>query len=97
MWLLFIEERVWAAALLALYGMLVVSMADNVIKPLVLRGRANLHPLLALLSVIGGVQALGPIGIFVGPMAVAFLQAALSMLNVELKALGSESADSAST
>ena len=27
----------------------------------------DLHPLLALLSVLGGVQALGPIGIFVGP------------------------------
>jgi hypothetical protein len=40
--------------------------------------------LLALLSVLGGVAALGPIGIFVGPIAVAFLQAALTMLQTEL-------------
>ena len=32
----------------------------------------------------GGVGALGPIGIFVGPIAVAFLQAALTMLQAEL-------------
>jgi predicted PurR-regulated permease PerM len=43
-----------------------------------------LHPLFALLSVLGGVTALGPIGIFVGPIAVAFLQAALTMLQTEL-------------
>jgi len=43
--------------------------------------------LLALLSVLGGVGALGPIGIFVGPIAVAFLQAALSMLQLEIDSL----------
>ena len=31
--------------------------------------------------------ALGPIGIFVGPIAVAFLQAALTMLQTELDSL----------
>ena len=57
---------------------------DNIIKPIVLHGQSKLHPLLALLSVLGGVAALGPIGIFVGPIAVAFLQAALTMLQTEL-------------
>jgi len=53
----------------------------------VLHGQSKLHPLLALLSVLGGVGALGPIGIFVGPIAVAFLQAALTMLQTELDTL----------
>ena len=65
-----------------------VSTVDNVIKPIVLHGQSKLHPLLALLSVLGGVGALGPIGIFVGPIAVAFLQAALTMLQTELDTLG---------
>lgn len=80
-----------AAIVLAIYCTVVVSMVDNLIKPLVLHGQANLHPLLALLSVIGGIQVLGPIGILVGPMLVAFLQALLNMLNKELKLLGQES------
>lgn len=87
LWLFFYEERTTAAIVLALYGVGVVSLADNVIKPIVLHGQSNLHPLLALLSVIGGVGALGPIGIFVGPMVVAFLQALLNMLQIELRAL----------
>jgi predicted PurR-regulated permease PerM len=74
-----------AAIFLAIWGALVIGMADNLIKPYVLRGQSNIHPLLALLSVIGGVQALGPIGIFVGPMVVAFLHALLTLLRGELK------------
>ncbi|MHB8970021.1 MAG: AI-2E family transporter [Pirellulaceae bacterium] len=84
LWLYFIEERSGAAVLLAIYGFAVVSSIDNLIKPLVLHGRSRLHPLLALLSVLGGVNALGPIGILVGPMLVAFLQTLLNILHREL-------------
>lgn len=73
-----------AAILLTIYGAGVISMADNVIKPLVLHGQSHLHPLLALLSVLGGVHALGPIGILVGPMVVVFLQTLLNILHSEL-------------
>jgi predicted PurR-regulated permease PerM len=84
LYLLFFVRDTWTAAGLAAWGALVVSTVDNVVKPLVLQGQSKLHPLLALLSVLGGVTALGPIGIFVGPIAVAFLQAALTMLQTEL-------------
>jgi predicted PurR-regulated permease PerM len=87
LYLLFFVKSTWAAAGLALWGLCVVSTVDNIIKPIVLHGQSKLHPLLALLSVLGGVGALGPIGIFVGPIAVAFLQAALTMLQAELDSL----------
>ena len=87
LWLYAIEGRTLAAVLLAAYCLAVVSMVDNVVKPLVLHGRSNLHPLLALLSVLGGVQVLGPIGIFVGPMVVAFLQTLLNMVHAELSSM----------
>ena len=58
------------------------------IKPLVLHGQSNLHPLVALISILGGVQTLGPIGILVGPMLVAFIQALLNMINKELLRFG---------
>ena len=70
---------------LAIYCAVVVSGIDNVIKPFVLHGQANLHPLLALLSILGGIQVLGPVGILVGPMLVSFLQALLAMFRKELE------------
>lgn len=73
------------ATALAVYCAVVVSGIDNVIKPFVLHGQANLHPLLALLSILGGIQVLGPVGILIGPMLVSFLQALLSMFRKELE------------
>ncbi|MCA9267268.1 MAG: AI-2E family transporter, partial [Planctomycetales bacterium] len=84
LWLYFVEERMAASILLGVYGFGIISMADNVVKPLVLHGQSQMHPLVALLSILGGVQALGPVGILVGPMLVAFLQALLKILNTEL-------------
>jgi predicted PurR-regulated permease PerM len=79
-----VNDHLWAAGLLAAWGVLVVGTIDNVVKAIVLHGQSQLHPLLALLSVLGGVQALGPIGIVVGPMVVAMLQTLLSILQREL-------------
>jgi len=78
----------FTAICLAIYGVCVVSAIDNVIKPLVLHGQSKLHPLIALISILGGVQTLGPIGILVGPMLVAFIQALMNMINKELLRLG---------
>ncbi len=79
-----VDQRWTAAIVLAIYGATVVSSIDNVIKVYVLHGRSTLHPLFALLSVLGGLKVFGPIGILVGPMVVVFLQTLLEILNHEL-------------
>ena len=81
------------AIILAIYCTIIVSGIDNVIKPLILHGQSKLHPLLALLSILGGVQVLGPVGILVGPMLVSFLQALLNMLRKELDLFGGSVVD----
>ncbi len=83
-YLAFFENRPTAAIALACWGVLVVGTIDNVVKAFVLHGQSQLHPLLALLSVLGGVQSLGPVGIVVGPMVVALLQTLLGILQREL-------------
>lgn len=83
-YLAFFEDRPGAAIMLACWGVLVVGTIDNVVKAFVLHGQSQLHPLLALLSVLGGVQSLGPVGIVIGPMVVVMLQTLLSILQREL-------------
>ncbi|HUE71897.1 MAG TPA: AI-2E family transporter, partial [Pirellulaceae bacterium] len=92
----FVQDRLVAAGLLAIYGTFIISLADNVIKPIVLHGQSNLHPLLALLSILGGIQALGPIGILIGPMVVVFLQTLLKILQRELLSIDRTAAAAAS-
>lgn len=91
LWLYFHDDRPTAAILLAIYGTVIISAADNLIKPMVLHGQSNLHPLLALLSIMGGAGALGPIGILVGPMVLALLQTALVLLRQEMSQLDNQS------
>jgi predicted PurR-regulated permease PerM len=95
LYLYFYEQNVVYAVGLAVYGAAIVSTADNVVRPLVLRGRSRLHPLLALLSVIGGLQAMGAIGIFVGPIVVAFLQTLLKIVHDEVVRMDGGTPDSA--
>ena len=75
----------WMVVGFGIYCAVVVSGLDNLIKPYVLHGQANLHPLLALLSILGGVKVLGPVGILVGPMLVSFMQALLSIFQREVE------------
>ncbi|HMO91699.1 MAG TPA: AI-2E family transporter [Pirellulaceae bacterium] len=80
LYIYFFEGRLAAAIVLGIYCLVVVSQIDNVIRPWLLHGQSKLHPLLALLSILGGVTLLGPIGILVGPMVVVFLQTLLKIL-----------------
>ncbi len=52
---------------------------DNVVRPMVLRGRAGMHPLLGLVVTVGGLQLFGILGVFIGPILAALL---LSLLGV---------------
>ncbi|MEY3458240.1 MAG: hypothetical protein RL215_1397 [Planctomycetota bacterium] len=84
LWLILGEGRFGAGLFLLCWGGLVVSTVDNIVRPWVLLEKASLHPLGALIGVLGGAQALGPIGVFVGPLVVAFVQTLLLLLHREL-------------
>lgn len=48
---------------------------DNLIRPLVLKGRGDMHPLVGLVAIIGGIQMFGIMGVFIGPIMAAMLLA----------------------
>ena len=78
----YVQNRNAAAFLLA-YGTAVISMADNVVRPLVLSGRVKMNTLFIFFSLLGGVQAFGIIGLFVGPIVVSLTMALVKMLAAE--------------
>jgi predicted PurR-regulated permease PerM len=53
---------------LFLFGVLVISSVDNILKPLIIGGRTKLHMLLIFFSVLGGIKFLGFIGFILGPL-----------------------------
>ncbi len=66
-WLALSGERV-AAIGLALWGGLVVSTADNWLRPLLISGTTQIPFLLVFFGVLGGLSAFGVLGLFLGPV-----------------------------
>jgi predicted PurR-regulated permease PerM len=74
----------WGKAIfMAAWGAGVISTADNVVRPLVLSGRVEIHTLLIFFSLLGGVRAFGLVGLFVGPIIVSVAIALLRILEEE--------------
>jgi predicted PurR-regulated permease PerM len=69
---LWFQGRHGAAIFLAAWGAIVASfLADNVLKPILLRGGGELNTLLVFLGVFGGISAFGLLGVFLGPLTLA--------------------------
>lgn len=56
------------------YGLIIISTIDNILKPVIIAGRARVHPLLVLFGVLGGFFMFGLIGLVVGPFILTGLQ-----------------------
>lgn len=65
----------WQGIFLLAWALLAVGLVDNLLKPLLVRGGTQLEGILVFFALIGGILAFGPIGLLVGPLAVAFLLA----------------------
>ena len=68
---LYFEGNTTAAIGLAIWGLVVVVVVDNVVRPLVIGGHAQLPILLLLVGVLGGIQVYGLIGALVAPLVIA--------------------------
>ncbi|MEW6109900.1 MAG: AI-2E family transporter [Nitrospirota bacterium] len=56
---------------LFLFGSLVISMVDNILKPLIIGSRTKMHTILIFISVFGGIKLFGLIGLIMGPLIMA--------------------------
>lgn len=79
--LLWIPGAIWLAArgesgyaiFLTLWGSIVVGLVDNLLRPLLISGRAEVPTLAVFVGVIGGLAAFGFIGLFLGPIVLGLL------------------------
>lgn len=63
--------HVWKGLLVLAICGLVAGIADNIVRPLLLRNRTHLNELLLFVSVLGGIEVFGLLGLVAGPTIVA--------------------------
>ena len=56
---------------LALWGVLVISWVDNLIRPIVISGATKIPFIIIFIGVLGGLTAFGFVGLFIGPVVLA--------------------------
>ncbi len=83
-YLFFLRGGYHAGGLL-IWQIITVALVDNTLAPQILRYGMKIHPLLILLSVLGGITLFGPIGFILGPIMLAFLFALLDIYPLIIK------------
>jgi len=80
---LVLDERYVAATLLFLLGVVVVGNVDLVVRPLVYRRYAHIHPLVTLVGAIAGIRYFGLLGLLIGPLAISYFFELIRMYSEE--------------
>ncbi|OOR87069.1 AI-2E family transporter [Moraxella caviae] len=65
---LFMQGHTYEGIGLALWGILVISWVDNLIRPIVISGATKIPFIIIFIGVLGGLTAFGFVGLFVGPV-----------------------------
>lgn len=74
---LYFQGSLFKLIMMALVAV-VAGLMDNVVRPIVLKGHGDMHPLLALISIFAGIQMFGLLGVIFGPIVAAMLVALLN-------------------
>jgi predicted PurR-regulated permease PerM len=81
---LYVHGATWQWVGMLLFGIVVISGIDNVVKPLLLKGAADIHPMLGFLSILGGVLAFGFFGFLVGPVILSLVLSAIRIYRLDV-------------
>jgi predicted PurR-regulated permease PerM len=78
-----IEGRYGAAIGLALWGIIVVGNVDNIIRPMVFRRWAQIHPFITIIGAFAGINYFGLLGLLIGPLAISYFFELIRMYREE--------------
>jgi predicted PurR-regulated permease PerM len=87
---LFVTGEPAFAVGLAVWGLVVVGVSDDYLRPVVVDRYAHVNPAVIIVGVLGGIYVIGFMGIFFGPVFIGMLRATLTVLAEEYE--GSEAA-----
>lgn len=74
----------WQGLGLLAYGTLIISTSDNIIKPILLRETAQIHPLLAFFAILGGILSFGVVGFLVGPVILSLMLSVIRIYRTDI-------------
>jgi len=83
---LFATGAIWQGAVVVASGVIVIGMADNILRPMLVGRDAGIPDWLVLVTTLGGIELMGLSGIVVGPLAGALFIASWQILTEQRQA-----------
>ena len=77
--IMLVGGQVWEGVAILAFGGLVISMADNLLRPMLIGSDVAMHPLLIFLSTLGGLVVFGLSGFVIGPIIASLFLAIWDM------------------
>lgn len=87
---LFFKGMILNGIILVCIGVLAISSIDNILRPLIIRGKMQLPTLAIFFSILGGIQVFGFIGFIMGPLVLALFISVIQMLQFVEEEKGKE-------
>lgn len=73
--LLLAQGKVGMAIFLSIWGVLVVGLVDNLIKPILVKRGLHMHGAIVFFALLGGLASFGTVGLLLGPLIVTLFLA----------------------
>jgi predicted PurR-regulated permease PerM len=74
-----LSGHLWEGTTILTFGVLVISLGDNLLRPMLIGSDVELHPLLIFLSTLGGLVVFGLSGFVIGPIVASLFLAIWDM------------------
>jgi predicted PurR-regulated permease PerM len=72
--------HIWQGIAILVFGAVVISSVDNLLRPILLGKDIQMHPLLVFLSILGGIAVFGFSGFVLGPVIASFFLSSWKLL-----------------
>jgi predicted PurR-regulated permease PerM len=82
---LFLTGQTAAGVGMTIWAFVSIQGLDNFVSPRLIGHKTNLHPLVTLLSILGGISLFGYLGFLIGPILMACLMALLEIYRTDIK------------
>lgn len=80
---LLVTHQIWQAVFLLIWGVAVISTVDNLVRGFIIKGKAQVHPIFVIFSILGGMSLFGFWGVFFGPLIIALAVTILHIYEME--------------
>jgi predicted PurR-regulated permease PerM len=81
---LFYVGPTWAAIFMVIWGVLAISLVDNLLKPVLIGEKARIPTFLLFFGILGGLQLYGFLGVILGPLLIGLLLTFAAIYREEL-------------